>query len=409
MTAHTSSRSTTSQDDATTLTHGDVSSPSVASPHVKGTSKLLAVLVPVAVTVAAAVLVFGLNRPSAPPSPPTTAVVTVGDIERTVQAAGVLQPKLKVDVGAQITGQVRSVHVKLGDWVKAGAPLISLDPEAARTAVQQAEAQLAQQASSLKRAELDLAASQREADRQRRLLEAGVTTNAEQDKAATALARADVEVQAQQAALAQRRADLADKRLQLSRAEVLAPMDGQVVNLAVQEGQSVNAVMASPTLVSLAQLRTITVKTRVPEAEIGLVQPGQVARFTTLAQGAAPHEGRVLAVQPIPERIGSALFYNVMFEVDNSQGKLLSDMTVQVELVVAQAKQVLMLPMAALGVREADGRYSVQLLRGDGSTQSQTVRTGLSNDAYVQVLEGLAPGDRVTVPAVPAASPLTKR
>jgi macrolide-specific efflux system membrane fusion protein len=199
----------------------------------------------------------------------------------------------------------------------------------------------------------------------------------------------------QQAALAQRRADLADKRLQLSRAQVLAPVDGQVVNLAVQEGQSVNAAMSSPTLLTLAQLRTVTVKARVAEADIGQVHVGQTARFTTLAAGARRYQGRVLVVQPIPERLGSALFYNVLFEVDNTDGRLLSDMTAQVDLEVAQARQVPVLPVAALGQRDATGRYTVQVLDAAGKTSPRAVQVGVRDDTQAQILEGLKPGERV--------------
>lgn len=349
------------------------------------------------VTLAATALVFGLNRPKAAPTPPASATVELGDIEQTVQASGVLQPKRKVDVGAQVNGQVRKLHVKLGEWVHAGAPLVSLDAEASRNAVQQAQAQLAQQSAAVQRAKVELDAARREAERQHRLRSTESTSATEQEQADTALGRAQADMLGQQAALAQRRADLADKQLQLSRAEVLAPVDGQVVNLAVQEGQSVNAAMSSPTLLTLAQMRTVTAKARVAEADIGQVHVGQTARFTTLAAGARRYQGRVEVVQPIPERLGSALFYNVLFDVDNTDGQLLSDMTAQVDLEVAQAKGVPLLPVAALERHDAKGNYTVQVLDAAGQTSPRSVRVGLRDDAHAQILEGLKPGERVVL------------
>jgi membrane fusion protein, macrolide-specific efflux system len=366
------------------------------------------VLALLAVTLGATALVFGLNPLAKSPATPLSVDVVVGDITQTVQAGGVLQPKLKVDIGAQVSGQVRRVHVKLGQWVRAGAPLVSLDPEASRTAVQQSEAQLTQQAAALRKAEVDLQAARREADRQRRLLDTEATAAGEQEQAATALARAEAEFEGQQAALGQRRADLADKRLQLGRAEVLAPIEGQVVNLAVQEGQSLNAFMSSPTLLTLAQLRTITVKVRVPEADIDQVKVGQTARFTTLAAPGRPYEGRVEVVQPIPERIGNAQFYNALFDVENADGRLLSDMTVQLELIVAQARRVPLVPVAALGARDRDGRYAVQVLE-NGRTRTQLVRVGLRDDVRAQVLDGLKAGDRVMLVAAAAAPTASSR
>jgi len=350
-----------------------------------------------AVTLAAIALVFGLNRPKTAPPAPASATVELGDIEQTVQASGVLQPKLRVDVGAQVNGQVRKLHVKLGEWVRAGAPLVSLDSEASRNAVQQAQAQLAQQNAAVQSAQVELDAARREAERQQRLLNADSTSAAEQEQANTTLGRAQANILGQQAALAQRSADLADRQLQLSRAQVLAPVDGQVVNLAVQEGQSVNAAMSSPTLLTLAQMHTVTAKARVAEADIGQVHVGQMARFTTLAAGARSYRGRVEVVQPIPERLGSALFYNVLFDVDNTDGLLLSDMTAQVDLEVAQAKGVPLLPVAALEQHDAKGNYTVQVLDAAGKTSPRSVRVGLRDDTRAQILEGLKPGERVVL------------
>jgi macrolide-specific efflux system membrane fusion protein len=183
--------------------------------------------------------------------------------------------------------------------------------------------------------------------------------------------------------------------LQLGRVKVVAPMDGQVVNLAVQEGQSLNAFSSSPVLLTLAQMRTVTVKARVPEAEIGQVRVGQAVHFTTLARGAKRREGRVQLVQPMPERLGNALYYNVLFDVDNTDGELLNDMTVRVEIVVAEAHRVPVVPVAALGASDAAGRYTVQVVDAAGKTSSRSVRVGLSDDARVQVLEGLQVGERL--------------
>lgn len=374
----------------------------------RGRHRKLRIALPVLLlTLAAFALFFGLSRPAAPAPPPPTVVVERGDIAQTVQAGGIVQPKRRVDVGAQTSGLVRRLHVKLGDWVKAGDLLVSLDPATARTAVQQAEAMLAQQKASYRRAQVALNAARREAERESRLLAGDATTTVAAEQAATRLADLEADVQGQQAAMAQREADLADKRLQLDRVQVHAPMDGQVVNLAVQEGQSVNAAMASPVLLTLAQMRTVTVKARVPEADIGQLRAGQVARLTTLAAGSRRHEGRVHLVQPLPERLGSALYYNVLFDVDNAQAELLSDMTVRVELVVAEVRDVPVLPVAALGARAGEGRFIAQAVNAAGQVQARTVRTGVRDATRVQVVEGLQVGERVQMAALAAPLPMS--
>ena len=196
------------------------------------------------------------------------------------------------------------------------------------------------------------------------------------------------------------------RRLRLGYTAITAPMDGTVVNLPVQEGQTVIAIQVTPVMVTLADLDEITVRARVPEADVGQVRPGQKARFVTLAGEAQRHEGRVRVIQPVPERAGNAVFYNVLFEVPNRELRLLSDMTVQVSIETGQADKALAIPMVALGMRGDDGRYAVQVLGKEGKPEPRSIRTGLQDGARVQVLEGLKTGDKVLLapPSPDAAS-----
>ena len=166
-----------------------------------------------------------------------------------------------------------------------------------------------------------------------------------------------------------------------------------------------NASMSSPVLLTLAQMRTVTIKARVPEADIGQVRAGQLARLVTLAAGSKHYEGRVHLVQPLPERLGNALYYNVLFDVDNSNAELLSDMTVRVDLVVAEARGAPIVPVAALGARAGEGRFIVQVVNAAGEVQARTVRIGLRDAARVQVVEGLQVGERVQAAAVAMPMP----
>src|SRR5574343_1147128 len=159
-------------------------------------------------------------------------------------------------------------------------------------------------------------------------------------------------------------------------------MDGTVVNIPVQAGQTVIAVQITPVMVTLAQLDTITVRARVPEADGSSVKVGQVAKFSTLSGEGRQYEGRVRVIQPVPERMGNAVYYNVLFEVDNKDRSLLSDMTVQVNIETGSAKQVPTLPMVALGERDEKGLYEVQLYKAGRESdpkhkpESRKVRIG---------------------------------
>jgi macrolide-specific efflux system membrane fusion protein len=324
-----------------------------------------------------------------------TEEVQIADLVEVVQAAGVLQPRVKVDVGAQVSGQVRKIHVHLGQQVKRGDVLVSLDPEFARNEVYQAEAALAQQDALIESRQADLKLARSELSRLQRLLAGEAAAAIDFERAEVELLKLQADLSGQTANLKSLQAQLYKRRLALGYATITAPIDGVVVNLPVQEGQIVISVQISPVLVTLANMDEITVRTRVPEADISAVRVGHKTRFITLSGEGQSYEGVVRVIQPVPERAGNAVFYNVMFEVDNRARKLLPDMTVQVKIATGEAKGVLTIPTVALGARADDGGFFVQVVDAKGSTHLRKIRSGLQDGSKVQVLEGLKAGERV--------------
>ena len=351
-------------------------------------------LIILALIAAAAAVWWFTRKPPAPPAPPVGAVA-LADITQTVQAAGVLQAKTRVDVGAQVSGQIQTIHVQLGQRVKKGDLLVSLDPELARSDVAQAEASVAQASAGLDSRRIDADAARRELKRQQRLLAGQATSGIEAEKAEVELAKIEADLRGQAATVARLQADLDKKKVNLSYTRITAPMDGTVVNLPVQEGQTVISVQITPVILTLADLDTITVRTKVPEADVQAIKEGQVARFTTLSGEGKRYEGKVRVIQPVPERAGNAVFYNVLFEVDNRDRALFSDMTVQVDIETGSVKQVLAMPIVALGERGKDGRFTVQVLDGANKQTPRQVKVGLQDGAKVQVVDGLKAGEKV--------------
>jgi membrane fusion protein, macrolide-specific efflux system len=359
-------------------------------------------LIVIAVLAAAGTAWWFTHRPP-PPPPPPSGIVALADVTQAVQAAGVLQAKTRVDVGAQVSGQIQTLHVELGQQVRKGELLVSLDPELARSDVAQAEAAVAQAGATLDRLRIDADAMRREVKRQQRLLSGQATAANEAEKAETELAKIEADLRGQAATLARLQAELDKKKVSLSYTRITAPMDGTVVNLPVQVGQTVISVQITPVILTLADLDTITVRTKVPEADIQAIKVGQVARFSTLSGEGKRYEGKVRVIQPVPERAGNAVFYNVLFEVDNRDRSLFSDMTVQVDIETGSAKQVLAMPIVALGERGKDGRFTVQVLDAANKQMPRQVKVGLQDGARVQVLDGLKAGEKVLL-APPSAA-----
>ncbi len=355
-----------------------------------------AIFILLAIGVASAVPGYFLLRKTTP-APTQTVTVEFADLESTVQATGTLLPFRKVDVGAQVTGQLQTLNVELGQHVRKGDLLASIDPTLAKNDLLGQDAALEQQSANLESRKIDLGAAERELVRQKKMLPAEATTASDVERAEVAVGKLQAEIRGLSAAIRQSRSQADTARAKLEYTRIVAPIEGDVISLPVQEGQTVNAVQQAPTLVTLAQLETMTVRARVPEADVARIRKGQKVYFTTLGDAKKRFYGTVRTVQPTPERIREALFYNALFEVPNKGGELWSDMTVQVAFVLEERKHVLSVPIAALGKRESEGHYSVSVAGPEGSTAERKVSTGIDDRIRAEIKDGLKEGDKLVV------------
>ncbi|WP_349742260.1 efflux RND transporter periplasmic adaptor subunit [Roseateles cavernae] len=345
-----------------------------------------------------------------PPAPQVaTAAVALGDIEDSVLATGTIGAYKLVSVGAQVTGEVKRLHVALGDTVKQGQLIAEIDAltqqnnlRNAQAALQSAQAQLAARQAALKQATLAAA-------RLRELVAIDAGTRADLEAAEATLSSTTAEIAAQQAQIAQARVAEDTAKVNLGYTRVTAPMDGMVVAVVTEQGQTVNANQSAPTIIKLARLDTMTVKAQISEADVPKVKPGMPVYFSLLGEPDRRIEVKLRAVEPGPTTLASetsatssaststtsAIYYNGIFDVPNPEGRLRINMTAQTTIVLARAQQVLTLPSAALGQRARDGSYRVKVLEGEGKIVEKTVRIGLNNRVQAQVLDGLKAGEQV--------------
>jgi macrolide-specific efflux system membrane fusion protein len=307
----------------------------------------------------------------------------------------------RVDVGAQVSGQVKAIHVALGQSVKRGELLVSLAPELALSDVAQAAAALGEQVAVLQSRKIELGLMRKEADRQKRLLLDSMTPSRDVERAEGAVAKLESDILGQTATVERLKAELDKRKMSLGYTRIEAPMDGTVVGIQVQQGQTVIATQVTPVLVTVADLATMTVRTKVAEADIQLVKKGQAAKFSTLSSDSKTYEGNIRVIQPVPEKAGHAVFYNVLFDIGNEDGALLSDMTVQVGIETGRASQVPTIPIVALGERDKEGRFTVQVLDSAYQARARQVKVGLQDGAKAQMLDGLKVGEKVLLVSPP--------
>ena len=368
-----------------------------------------------------------------PPVTPPTARVTRADIQLLITATGTVEPRRYVDVGAQVSGQVKRIHVQVGDDVKRGQLLLEIDPDVQQAVVEGARASLASlQAQEVEqRVQMRLASQQLK--RRRRLLKQDAATREDLENAEAALEMAQARIASLQAKMQETRATLRAEETRLSYTRIYAPMDGTVIALEAREGQTLNATYQTPRMMRIADLATMTVRTRVSEADVQGVTAGMPVWFSPLVARLGHEEpprrwhGKVRQVLPAPDlppgssqgdggQDGSAsattptvVNYTALFDVDNADGVLRPQMTAQVSFVARSAPGVLAVPMAALE-RQPDappGIYHARLRLADGSALQRTVRIGVTDLVLGEVLEGLDEGDEVLLNVATEASPGT--
>ncbi len=279
---------------------------------------------------------------------PLIATVEIGNIENTITAAGSLQPFEFVDVGAQVNGILQKLHIEVGDQVEAGQLLAEIDAriqearvEASQASIEALEAQI-----EARRASLDLAKAN--ALRQERLMEADATSQLDYDNAVTNLASAQASLIQLEKQILQSRASLESDMTQLEFSRIYAPRTGTVVSIEMNEGRTINANQQAPTILRIADLNTMTVETEISEADISRIKKGMDVYFTTLGGGERRWYSKLRQILPTPVVENNVVLYTGLFDVDNSDASLLSDMTAQVYFVTSSATNVPTVPIGAL-------------------------------------------------------------
>lgn len=318
-----------------------------------------------------------------------TAAVEHGDLTQTVSANGTLNPVILVNVGTQVSGTVKKLYVDYNDRVKAGQVLAELDPSLFNAQVGQSRANLANARATL---ELDTANEARSAA----LFKEGYIARQDLDTA----------IQAKKSAQAQvdlARAQLARDKTNLNYSIIRSPVSGVVIDRQVDVGQTVAASFQTPTLFRIAQdLRNMQIDSSYAEADIGNIKVGQDVRFTVDAFPGRIFNGKVSQVRLNATTQQNVVTYDVVVSVDNPEQILKPGMTAYVNIIVAERKNALLLPNAALRFKPAgekkkmrQGMATVYVIRG-GKLEAIAVRTGITDNKMTEVIGGeIKPGDLV--------------
>jgi macrolide-specific efflux system membrane fusion protein len=421
-------------------------------PKIKPTKIMLAIVC----TLAVALTAWYFFKPKQEQPQYITAEVSRADLENSVLATGVLEAAKMVSVGAQVSGQVKKMFVQLGDQVKQGQVIAQIDSVRQTNDLKTAEASIKNQQAQLAVKNANLAKVEAEYNRQKAMYAQDATSRAELESALASFKTAQADIDAINAQIEQSRLTLATAKEDLGYTQIVAPMDGTIVAIVTEEGQTVNANQSAPTIVKLAKLNDMTIKAEISEADVMKVEKGQRVYFTTLGDSETKHYAALRQVEPAPSSINNetsnsstsssstAVYYNALFDVPNEDGKLRIDMTAQVYIILDEAKNALTIPAAAIQASNRPDRKNknstgndsaasqaaasndpakasrpkrlelsdaekaliqqgkasmamVRVVQADGSAKPQPVLIGLNNRVTAQVLKGLKQGEKVVI------------
>jgi len=367
-------------------------------------------------------LVFACQmRPKPPVAPYRTAAVERGPLTRTVSASGTLQALITVDVGSQISGQISDVRVDYNDPVRKGQVMAVIDPQTFQSRVAQEQADVAAAEAAERQAQAQAANAKADLARKKELVAKAVYSPSVLDLAQSTWLNADAAVAAAHARVGQVRALLNANKVDLERTQIVAPIDGVVIDRKINPGQTVAASFTAPVLFTLAQdLSKLQVKISVDEADVGQVREGQTVRFSVDAYPDESFQGVVTRVRMQPTTEQNVVAYTVIAEADNPGKKLLPGMTANADIVIDVHPNVLKVPAAALRWKPppppvrpgggpavppaseapqrtpaAHGRMgSVYVLRA-GKAVKAPVQVGASDGAFTEIAGPVRAGDQV--------------
>src|SRR3954463_12355729 len=281
-----------------------------------------------------------------------TAQVTRGDVVQAVQATGTLEAVTTVQVGTQVGGIIQELYADFNDFVKKGQVIARLDPTILDTQIEQQKANVTRSQADLDRLKVTLADAQQKLDRAKALSAKNLLPATELETAQVNVQSTLAQIKSSEAALVQAQSQLHSAEVNREHTVITAPIDGIIIQRAVERGQTVNAGMNAPLLFILAaDLTKMQVNANIDEADVGTMRPGQRVTFRVDAFPNETFVGTVQQVRLQPTTVQNVVTYQTVIAVPNSQYKLKPGMTANVTIEGARKSNVLRLPAAATRFR----------------------------------------------------------
>ena len=341
-----------------------------------------------------------------------TETVSRGDLAVTVNATGTVGAAQKVTVGAQASGQIKKLYIKVGDEVKKGDLIAQIDPITQQNTLQTKQAELASLNAQLANQKIQLDIASKQYQREQALLAEDASSREAVENAKDSWSAAQAALKQTQASIKQTTVLINTAEVELGYTKIIAPFTGTVVSVPVEEGQTVNANQTTPTIAEIADLSQMEVKLEIAEGDITKVKTGLPVEYTILSE---PNEKFHTTLQSIDPGLttltdgtysessnsDAAVYYYAKLLVPNAEGKLRIGMTTQNVITSQEVKNTLIVPTMA--IKNQKGKRMVRVLQADGKVEEREIKVGLTDGLNTQAVSGLKEGDKVIMGSMNAS------
>ena len=343
-----------------------------------------------------------------------TESVTRGNVEKTVVASGSVESVNEVDVGAQASGKITKLYVKLGQEIKKGEMIADIDSTTQINTLNTKKAALVSYQAQLKAKKTAYDVALSSYNRLSKLYTQKATSLDSVNAAKSTLDNAKAEMEAIEANIKQAEIEVNTAETNAGYTKITAPMDGTIISVPVSEGQTVNANQTTPTIVTIADLSKMKIKPEISEGDITKVKVGQEVSFTILSDSQTVYHSVIDSVDPANTTTSdssstsslssssssttSAIYYYANVLIDNPDRTLRIGMTTENNIKIANAKDVLL--VSNMAIQKRDGKSFVNVLNDKNQPEPREVETGVQNDFQTEIKSGLNEGEKVIVSQV---------
>ena len=338
-----------------------------------------------------------------------TESVTRGNVEKTVVASGSVESVNEVDVGAQASGEITKLYVKLGQEIKKGEMIADIDSTTQINTLNTKKAALVSYQAQLKAKKTAYDVALSSYNRLSKLYTQKATSLDSLNTAKSTLDNAKAEMEAIEANIKQAEIEVNTAETNVGYTKITAPMDGTVISVPVSEGQTVNANQTTPTIVTIADLSKMKIKPEISEGDITKVKAGQEVSFTILSDSQTVYHSVIDSVDPAnttttdssstssstssssSSSTTSAIYYYANVLIDNPDRTLRIGMTTENNIKIANAKDVLL--VSNMAIQKRDGKSFVNVLNDKNQSEPREVETGVQNDFHTEIKSGLNEGN----------------